>query len=71
MTKHDPKWDPRPGDILRYGLRYCETYVEVLPHDPKFAPTDVSYVAKGREGQQSIRQWRRWAKKAKVIHAAE
>jgi hypothetical protein len=72
MAERDPRKDPRPGDILRYGaVRYCEVYTEVLPHDPRLLPNDVSYVADGVEYQASVRQWRLISKKWEVIRVAD
>ena len=68
--KHDPKWNPKPGDVLRSGdeqREYLEggmrSYNLNEKHTPRLNSRNVSAIAMG--------DWRKWAKDAEVIHAAD
>jgi hypothetical protein len=65
----NPLIDPRPGDIIRTGGRYGGTFIEVTdPFGARLNPTDVSFMADGREYFVSLNQWRKdWPKDVEII----
>ena len=63
--QRDPRIDPQPGDVLRKGKQ--ERYVE---HVSSGIEPDITYSSGLRHGYIFRCNWRRWARKAKVIHAA-
>ena len=67
----DPRHDPMPGDIIRKGPRYGETYYEVLPHDPRYFDTDISFDTDGIERVVSIEQWRMAMATAEIVRIFE
>jgi hypothetical protein len=67
-TDHDPRSDPHPGDVLRFGSHPCtRTYIEVKERDPRLNDTDVSYWDE-YERSCSIGQWRVRMRRAEVIY---
>jgi len=71
MTERDPRVDPQPGDIIRFGGRYGGTFIEVLdPHGARLSRTDVSFIHDGIEAAISLNPWREWAKSSEIIRTA-
>ncbi len=71
--QRDPRVDPRVGDVLRkkYQGRLFEARGYIEREVSEVDDPDVCYVGPDVcEPRVSIRSWRRWAKNAKVIHAA-
>lgn len=68
--KRDPKTDPKPGDIFRFGGTYGSTFIEILDSSGAcLAPNDVAYVSDGVESAMSIGPYREWVADAEVIRA--
>lgn len=67
--KRDPRVNPKAGDVLRRGK---ETRV-VERVDMGKARTKCTVVSRPYpwSGYPNTDQWRRWAKDAEVIHAAD
>jgi len=67
-TVRDPRVNPWPGDILSIGTYpLTREFVEILPKNPQFSITDVSFALDGHKHQKSISQWRQYAKEMEVI----
>jgi hypothetical protein len=66
----DPRVDPKKGDVLK-TRRYERTVHEP---DPRFGIPQAVVMFYDQEGfldWRDYRMWRKWAKKAEVLHAAD
>lgn len=75
-SKRDPRVDPKPGDVLHKmtdPVMLLITERQVLPVPGGLSHEWVYYrVNDGRATRStSLNKWRKWAKSAEVIHAAE
>jgi len=68
--KRDPRVDPKPGDIIRFGGTFDAKFYEVLKHDSRMQPHDISVISDGSESQISLQQWRERTAAAEVIRCA-
>jgi hypothetical protein len=77
--KRDPRVDPRPGDWLKKGKenRYVDEFHPKHNRGGYFIQGWVLIACKFEPSgyrawkSPSIQQWRKWAEKAEVIHAAD
>lgn len=68
VPERDPRVDPKPGDIIRFGGRYGGSYVEVLDRDFR---DDIEYMSEGKALWLSLNPWREHTATATVIRRAE
>ena len=70
-TKRDPRQDPKVGDVLQTseGVRREVRFIEL----PNRENPDITYFSPPRNRKMYIfrSNWRKWAKDAKVIRAAD
>jgi hypothetical protein len=74
--KHDPVFDPRPGDTLvetRHCIdgvrRFHRTVLSVHPRPLRPDCPWIRYTTRSGERVCQISEWTQWAKRAKVIEA--
>ncbi len=73
-TTRDPRVDPQPGDVLqKFTARHggeSRSYIERSVTQRWNTPGYEDRIFFGVEGSVLLPVWRKWAKGAKVIHAA-
>lgn len=73
-AKRDPRVDPKAGDILqkKYQGQYFESRSTYARQVDEVDDGKVTYVGENVcAPTMSLKSWRRWAKNAEVIHAAD
>jgi hypothetical protein len=72
MTARDPRKDPKPKDVVtkprkqRMVLVRGETWVTYAT-----VPKNTPHLGHGHFGFTTLKEWRKWSKNAKVLHAAD
>ena len=71
MAERDPGIDPEAGDAMR-GPK-SERYVGLVKDNTVLFSywRDENQAGTGTECSTSLKTWRKWAKKAEVIHIAD
>ena len=69
MAARDPRVDPKLGDVLRKDGR-DRTVQKCVSYGP-FRDVDIHYYCDRHSCSIFLRNWRKWAKDAEVLHAAD
>ena len=70
MAERDPRTEPKAGDVLRVGC-VTRTVLDAEGIYQKYGFIYVIETVQPRSVVPVLKQWRKWAKKAEVIHAAD